>query len=94
MSRRTAALAIALLATAGCSTTATDPRDPLEGFNRAMYAFNDGLDEAVLKPKRAQSVTASSGLPCSRLFRPLKTSSMLEKKLRTMPRSGSGATAL
>ena len=50
MSRRAAALAIALLATAGCSTTATDPRDPLEGFNRAMYSFNDGFDNAIGKP--------------------------------------------
>ena len=24
--------------------------DPWEGFNRAMYSFNDGLDEYVLKP--------------------------------------------
>ncbi|MFV1992284.1 MAG: VacJ family lipoprotein [Acidiferrobacterales bacterium] len=24
--------------------------DPWEGFNRAMYSFNDGLDEFVLKP--------------------------------------------
>jgi phospholipid-binding lipoprotein MlaA len=27
-----------------------NPRDPLEGFNRAMFSFNEGLDEAVLKP--------------------------------------------
>src|SRR3989338_6148645 len=25
-------------------------RDPLEGFNRAMYTFNDKLDRYVLKP--------------------------------------------
>ncbi len=24
--------------------------DPLEGFNRAMYAFNDGVDKVILRP--------------------------------------------
>ncbi len=27
-----------------------NPRDPLEGFNRAMFSFNEGVDQAVLKP--------------------------------------------
>jgi phospholipid-binding lipoprotein MlaA len=31
-------------------TTRHDPRDPLEGFNRAMYSFNDGFDTAIGKP--------------------------------------------
>jgi phospholipid-binding lipoprotein MlaA len=37
---------------AGCATTggATDERDPLEPYNRAIYNFNDTLDRAVLKP--------------------------------------------
>jgi len=36
---------------AGCATTSgADPRDPLEGFNRNVYAFNEGLDEAIGKP--------------------------------------------
>ena len=40
-----------LLTAAGCATTnGGDPRDPLEGFNRAMYSFNDGFDEAIGKP--------------------------------------------
>jgi phospholipid-binding lipoprotein MlaA len=34
----------------GCATTANNPKDPLEGFNRAMYSFNDGLDKVALKP--------------------------------------------
>ena len=37
----------------GCATTggaAADPRDPWEGMNRKVYAFNDKLDEAVLRP--------------------------------------------
>ena len=38
---------------AGCATVDPeyrDPRDPMEGFNRSMYKFNEGLDNAVLKP--------------------------------------------
>lgn len=27
-----------------------NPRDPLEGFNRAMFGFNEKLDEVALKP--------------------------------------------
>lgn len=43
--------AAAMLAlVSGCATTNGDPRDPFEGFNRAMYSFNDSLDEAVVKP--------------------------------------------
>lgn len=36
----------------GCATTEDyrDPRDPIEGFNRAMYDFNDALDRAIIKP--------------------------------------------
>ena len=29
---------------------APNPADPFEGFNRGVQAFNDGVDEAVLKP--------------------------------------------
>ena len=28
----------------GCATSG-NPKDPLEGFNRAMFALNDGLDQ-------------------------------------------------
>lgn len=28
----------------------SDPRDPLEGFNRVMFSFNDLLDRAFVKP--------------------------------------------
>ncbi|MEW6353022.1 MAG: VacJ family lipoprotein [Pseudomonadota bacterium] len=52
-----AALVAALLLNAGCATTqgvqgsaADDEYDPLEGFNRAMYSFNENVDKAVLKP--------------------------------------------
>ena len=43
--------AFVLALASGCaSTNGSDPRDPLEGFNRSMYAFNDALDEAIVKP--------------------------------------------
>lgn len=47
--------ALALFALlAGCATVppnaGEDPRDPLEGFNRQVFEFNEGLDRAVLKP--------------------------------------------
>jgi phospholipid-binding lipoprotein MlaA len=34
---------------AGCATT-NNPNDPLEGFNRAMFSFNDTVDRAAIKP--------------------------------------------
>jgi phospholipid-binding lipoprotein MlaA len=45
-------LALLLAGAAGCATTNNggDARDPLEGFNRAMYSFNDGFDQAIGKP--------------------------------------------
>ncbi len=43
--------AVALLALAGCASgPGANPRDPLEPFNRGVTKFNDGVDEAVLKP--------------------------------------------
>lgn len=53
---RTGCLAMALLGAVllqGCATApgaAADPRDPWEGMNRKVYAFNEKLDDAVLKP--------------------------------------------
>jgi phospholipid-binding lipoprotein MlaA len=46
------ALALAVLGTTGCATTApSDPRrDPWEGFNRKVFSFNEGVDRAVVKP--------------------------------------------
>lgn len=40
----------ALLIMTGCATTNQTAGDPLEGYNRAMYKFNDAVDTAVLKP--------------------------------------------
>jgi phospholipid-binding lipoprotein MlaA len=46
------ALAAALML-GGCATagnSASNPQDPIEGFNRAVFAINDGVDKAALKP--------------------------------------------
>ncbi|MFJ2994795.1 VacJ family lipoprotein [Pandoraea sp. NPDC087047] len=49
--RTSAVLAAGALALAGCATvTNPNPADPIEGFNRSMYTFNDTLDKAVLVP--------------------------------------------
>ena len=37
-------------ALAGCATTAPKPQDPLEGFNRTMFGFNDKVDTVAFKP--------------------------------------------
>ena len=46
------ALCAALLfaAFAGGCASGNTPGDPFEGFNRAMFGFNEGVDNAVLKP--------------------------------------------
>lgn len=42
---------LVLLVCHGCATApGGDPRDPIEGFNRGVFAFNEGLDQAVFKP--------------------------------------------
>jgi phospholipid-binding lipoprotein MlaA len=43
------ALLACCCALAGCATGA-NPRDPYEGLNRKVYAFNETVDKAVLKP--------------------------------------------
>ncbi len=44
-------LASALLLTAGCATvTRPSETDPLESYNRSVFAFNEQLDRAVLQP--------------------------------------------
>jgi len=36
---------------AGCATVPNgDPRDPYESFNRAMFSFNEGLDDVIGEP--------------------------------------------
>ncbi len=34
----------------GCATTAKDPRDPLEDWNKGVQSFNDNLDTYAMKP--------------------------------------------
>ena len=52
--RSHAATAIVLLAASSSAVATTqglaDPRDPWEGFNRAVYSFNDTVDRAVVRP--------------------------------------------
>lgn len=46
---RTAALAVATaVLLGGCATAAN--KDPIEGFNRAVFAFNEGLDTILIRP--------------------------------------------
>ncbi len=45
----------------GCATTANNPKDPYEGFNRAMFSVNEGID-LVAKPI-AQGYDAAAPLP-------------------------------
>lgn len=41
---------LAALLAGGCATATTHPQDPLENYNRGMFAFNDRVDRAVIKP--------------------------------------------
>ncbi len=47
--KRSLALAISAALVAGCASTG-NPDDPLEGYNRAMFSFNEQLDKVVVKP--------------------------------------------
>jgi phospholipid-binding lipoprotein MlaA len=48
---RTFLTVLAFAFVSGCATTSGgDPRDPIEGFNRSMYSFNEGFDEAIGRP--------------------------------------------
>jgi phospholipid-binding lipoprotein MlaA len=59
MIRIVAALAL-ICVLAGCASSG-NPNDPFEGYNRAMYSFNDKLDKYALKPtaQAYQTVTPS-----------------------------------
>ena len=41
---------VAVAALLGGCATSGNPKDPVEGFNRAMYGFNEGLDKVIIKP--------------------------------------------
>jgi len=45
-----AASVLAAFTLSGCLTAGPNTDDPYEDFNRQMFAFNDGLDRAVLEP--------------------------------------------
>ena len=52
---RTALAATVLALASGCASMppgkmANNPVDPWEAWNRKVFAFNDSIDEAVLKP--------------------------------------------
>ena len=47
---RLGALTLAAAALTGCASTSNNPNDPLEGFNRTMFSFNDTVDKVALKP--------------------------------------------
>ena len=53
--------AVVLSGLGGCATTESNPKDPFEGFNRAMFAVNEGID-VVIKPV-AQGYDAAAPLP-------------------------------
>ncbi len=48
--RRIFVTAASVLLLTGCASTHNNPNDPMEGFNRAMFSFNEGLDKALVKP--------------------------------------------
>jgi len=50
--QRTLLLVLTSLIFSGCAGTpeTRDAHDPLEGYNRTMYEFNDGFDRYLLKP--------------------------------------------
>lgn len=43
-------LLVSALFLSGCASTSNNAKDPFEGFNRAMFDFNDTVDRVALKP--------------------------------------------
>lgn len=56
-----ACVAVFVSGLTACATTANNPKDPFEGFNRAMFTVNEGFD-VVIKPV-AQGYDAAAPLP-------------------------------
>jgi len=46
----TLAHAVAMAGLLGACATTANPKDPIEGFNRAVFAFNDSVDTAIIRP--------------------------------------------
>ena len=59
---KTVAITMALAGLLGGCATSGNPKDPIEGFNRAMFAFNEGLDTLLIKPV-AQGYDAALPMP-------------------------------
>ena len=57
----TLTIAACVMALSGCATATVDNPDPYEGFNRAMFKVNEGID-VVLKPV-AQGYDTAAPLP-------------------------------
>lgn len=47
---RSAVLTVALVGLLGGCATSGNPKDPIEGFNRAVYGFNEVVDTVLIKP--------------------------------------------
>ncbi|MDO9242914.1 MAG: VacJ family lipoprotein [Rhodocyclaceae bacterium] len=47
---KSAVLTVALVGLLGGCATSGNPKDPIEGFNRAMYGFNEAVDTVLIKP--------------------------------------------
>ncbi|MDI6745992.1 MAG: VacJ family lipoprotein [Rhodocyclaceae bacterium] len=47
---RSVVLMVALAGLLGGCATSGNPKDPIEGFNRAMYGFNEAVDTVLIKP--------------------------------------------
>ncbi|MBS0513020.1 MAG: VacJ family lipoprotein [Proteobacteria bacterium] len=50
LGRRLLPLLASALVLGACASTPRNPDDPLEGYNRAMFSFNEQVDKVVLKP--------------------------------------------
>lgn len=62
MTGRVATLLLTVALFSGCATTANNPRDPHEGFNRAMFEVNEAIDTVIAKPL-AKGYDAVAPLP-------------------------------
>ncbi len=55
-------LSFALIVLSGCAST-NGPNDPIEGVNRGVYGFNEGLDTYAIEPaSRGWTAITSSGI--------------------------------
>ncbi len=46
----TLATVLSMMLLTGCASMSGDQRDPIEGFNRMVYNFNEAVDRTVFKP--------------------------------------------